>query len=309
MKKCRKIKRGSTIGVLCCSSSCTGLEDRLERFIEICSRFDLKVKIGKTIYLKDGYLSGSNKDRADELMSMFSDEEIDAILCFKGGFGAAKILDLLNFDSFRDNPKLLVGFSDVTCLLNAIVQNSGCFTLHGEMPLVLGKTTIDEFTLNHFFDSLFNSPKLLKNPKGDAKTISGGICEGRIAGGNLSLIINSIGTPFEVDFKGKIVLLEDVSEKPYRLDGMFNQLRLAGKLNECVGVVLGYFTDCDAPDPTTQNVDWLINEYFSGLGIPVVADFATGHATPFLNVPIGANARLDADLGTLEILEDIYDKD
>ena len=236
---------------------------------------------------------------------MFLDDEVDAILCYKGGFGATRMLDRLDFNEIKKHPKLLMGFSDVTALLVSINKLTGLPTLHGEMGVRYNRA--DDFTKKHFFDCLTSEKyPTLKNVETEAITLHPGKCTGKIVGGNLSLVQALMGTPYEIETDGKILFLEEVHEEPYAVDRMLSTLRLAGKLDHLKGAILGKFSGCGTDDDPDQQVPDLINHYFKDLNIPVISNFESGHAFPFLNIPFGVDVLLDADEKTVNVLESLF---
>lgn len=304
INKVRKVAVGATLGIVCPSFHTTATE-RVARFLSLLEKNGYHYKLGKSTRAQAGYLAGPDEVRAADLMEMFLDDEIDAIICLLGGFGATRIIDKLDYQLIKKHPKLFIGFSDITVLLNALYFKANIPSVHGLVGTFLGHPEIDEDSVNDFFN-LFTSDfkgRVLKNNTTEANTLVRGISEGIIVGGNLSLICALLGTPYEIDFTGKIVLIEDVDEKPYRIDRMFSSLRLSGMLAKANGYIFGKFTGCEGPSQTYTE---LINEYFSNLGVPVITEFQTGHELPFVNVPIGLKAQLDADQKTITILENSY---
>jgi muramoyltetrapeptide carboxypeptidase len=230
---------------------------------------------------------------------MFSDKSIDGVLCIKGGYGAQRILDLIDFDMIRQNPKVFVGYSDVTALHTAINRLCGFITYHAPMAAteLYDAKKLDDYTIKSYINNIFTDVKpSLANARGcELKTLCGGVAEGELTGGNLSLLASSLGTPYELDAKGKLLFIEDVDEEPYRLDRMLNQLRLAGKFNDCAGIIFGAFTDCLAEEPEKSlTISDLLNELIRPAGKPAVYDFCCGHRLPTLTLPLGAAVRFDA---------------
>lgn len=304
--KVRKVNKGATLGIVCPSFYTTAAE-RVERFLSLLKQRGYNYRLGKSTYSQDGYLAGTDDVRANDLMEMFLDDEIDAIICLLGGFGASRIVDKLDYQLIKNNPKLLIGFSDITVLLNALYFKAGIPSVHGLVGTFLGHPEIDEDSINDFFE-IFNSDyqgRILKNYQTPALTLVPGVSEGVIVGGNLSLITALMGTPYEIDFTDKLVLIEEVEEKPYRIDRMFSSLRLSGALEKAKGYIFGKFTECTGP---TKSYQALINEYFKDLNVPVIYEFQTGHELPFINVPIGLKAKLDAHNKEITILEGLYQK-
>lgn len=304
--KVQKLKKGDTIGIII-ASSCNRV-DRFKELEDYISNLGFKILYGKTVYLKSGYLAGSDEERIQDIHDMFLNPEVKAILCLKGGFGASRIIDKIDYNLIKNNPKLLIGFSDVTALLNNFYKYANLPTVHGLVGNFLASKYCDDFSKQDFKDLLFENTKgrILKG-NDNTKTLVEGITEAELVGGNLCLISDLYGTDYEVDFENKIVLIEEVEEPPYNIDRMFAQLRLGKNIYKAKGFVFGHFTDCidSENDNTYEN---LIKEYFGNLDVPVIYNFPTGHEFPFINVPIGLKVRLDANKKQIEILEEMYNE-
>lgn len=304
--KVQKLKKGDTIGIII-ASSCNRV-DRFKELEDYISNLGFNILYGKTVYLKSGYLAGSDEERIQDIHDMFLNPEVKAILCLKGGFGASRIIDKIDYNLIKNNPKLLIGFSDVTALLNNFYKYANLPTVHGLVGNFLASKYCDDFSKQDFKDLLFENTKgrILKG-NDNTKTLVEGITEAELVGGNLCLISDLYGTDYEVDFENKIVLIEEVEEPPYNIDRMFAQLRLGKNIYKAKGFVFGHFTDCidSENDNTYEN---LIKEYFGNLDVPVIYNFPTGHEFPFINVPIGLKVRLDANKKQIEILEEMYNE-
>jgi muramoyltetrapeptide carboxypeptidase len=302
------LQKGDTIGIVC-PSYASSMKERETKFYQFLKKLGFLIKIGNSCSLRQGYLAGSDQERADDLMEMFLDDGVHAIIALLGGYGATRMVDLLDYEAIAKHPKLLMGFSDITVLLNAINQKSNLVTAHGIVGTFLGSPNVDVYTEMDFSNfMLTNELRVLENPLKDAITYIGGKVEGEIVGGNLSLIDALQGTPFEIDFKDKIILIEDVGEEPYRIDRMFSKLRLAGKLNQARGYILGTFTDCVSGPAkqayqTTQDI---IDDYIKPLNKPTILNFSVGHSFPFTTIPIGLNVELDADAKQITYLEPFF---
>jgi len=300
------LKAGDKLGILCPSSAMTpGNLTRVPAMEAYLKSLGLDFVYGKTTTLQAGYLAGTDEERIKDIHELFLDPQIKAILCLKGGYGLTRIIDRLDYTLIACHPKLVIGFSDVTALLYALYQKVGLPSLHGQVGIFLGSPKQDEFSKKNFQEMTMNyvRGKVLQSPTlGEPFNDLKG--EGVLIGGNLSLITALLGTPFEMDFKEKIVFIEEVNEEGYRIDRMLSSLRLAGKLKEANGFVLGHFTDCGT-DKT--KIDHLIEEYFPK-DIPVITHFASGHEFPFLNLPIGLKVGMDAKKQTITILEELYEK-
>jgi muramoyltetrapeptide carboxypeptidase len=242
--------------------------------------------------------------------------EVKAILCLRGGYGSPRILDQVDYESLRRQPKIIIGYSDITALLLAVRAKAGLVGFHGPMgrEWSLGKG-ISPYSEKYFWDAFVARSSLFEDWGGERAggmkaptAIVEGAAEGRLAGGNLSLISSLMGTPYEIDTRGAILFVEEVQEKPFRIDRMLNQLRLAGKLKEARGILLGGFSNCDSRDPDGDlSLSEVFLDYFVPLGVPVLADFPAGHLPDQATLPMGVLVRLDATARTLTILESPVD--
>lgn len=302
-------KKGDMVGIV---TPATGLDRGDKRFSileERLTNLGLKYKYGKNIGQKIEYLGGSDQARASDLMDMFLDKDVKIILAMLGGYGCSRLVDLLDYNLIKENPKLIIGFSDITVLLNAINKLTDIPTIHGPVGIYIVKDGFDEVSLTDFSNILFENQlgRILKNPKNDAITLVEGVARGKLVGGNLTLINNLMGTPYEIDFTDKIVFIEEIDEKPRSIDRYFSTLRLAKKLSSARGFVFGYFTNCDSEERKSWNYDDIIKQYFTDLGVPVIYKFASGHDLPFISLPIGLEVELDATNKTIKVLEEMYE--
>jgi muramoyltetrapeptide carboxypeptidase len=294
-------------------------------------KMGFKVRTQNNLFRKKGFLGGSDDERASELMAGFKDPEVKAIFPGTGGYGTTRIVDKLDYDVIRRNPKILVGFSDITGLHVAINQKTGLVTFHSPNPeWGLG---VDK-DLSPFAGKWFWRAILAKNyPETEANagytiftrrgsgsksvddkifeevpkpvTIRDGKSRGRLIGGNLSVVHAMMGSPYEIQTDGKILFLEDVGEAPYRVDRMLNTLRLAGKFDHVAGVILGQYS-ARKEEPKwddDESIDDVLKDYFCKLKVPVVAHFPLGHVRYNATLPVGAMAKLDANAQSLRILE------
>lgn len=302
----KRLVKESTIGLTCPSGYIRPTQD-LDGFVKRLTSHGFNVKVGKTCYLKEKYLAGTDIERASELQQMFVDDSIDAVLCFKGGYGCQRLIPYIDFNVIKNHPKLFMGFSDITIFLNSFYQKCGFPTVHGEMGVCM--KTVDDATLDEFFHTLdYGFDRPLVNHKSSAVTLHDGVCEGVLVGGNLSLVYALMGTEYEIDLNDKILFIEDVDEAPYSVDRMLSSLLLSGKLNKLKGIICGYFTDCGStiPNEDDYTVDELINNYFGHLDIPILTHFESGHDKPFTNLPIGLKVRLDATSKSVIALESLF---
>ncbi|PSL40649.1 muramoyltetrapeptide carboxypeptidase [Planomicrobium soli] len=298
----KRLKKGDTVGIIAPSSP-PNLEN-LQKALPFLEGLGLKVKLGKSLKEKRGYLAGDDDARLADLHAMFEDPEVAGIICAGGGYGAARYADRIDYSMIKENPKVFWGYSDITFLHTAIGQYAELVTFHGPMLASdVGKEEFHERSAR-MFGQMFGPFELHYSEEISLLTsITGGIAEGELVGGNLSLLRSSIGTRFEIDVKGKILLIEDIDEEPFRVDEMLNQLRMARKFDEVAGIVIGDFKNPEPKKPEKSlTLDQVFDDYFSDLKVPVVKGFKIGHCEPHFSVPLGAKARLDGDGKTLTIL-------
>jgi muramoyltetrapeptide carboxypeptidase len=293
-------------------------EERMLRAKERLETLGYEVRMRRDLFAADGYLAGPDKRRAKELMQAFLDPEVDAIFPGTGGYGTMRIFDRLDFEKIRAHPKIVIGFSDITALHLALNRQAGLVSFHTPNPMwgLGSEEGMTSFTEESFWKALLADDGLQRNGyileiPPDAPqpiTMGKGKAVGRLAGGNLSMISALEGTPYAVDTRDAILLIEDVREAPYRIDRMLRQLQLAGKLQTLRGAVLGQFTrnydreeDQMTEDPRFT-VDGVLRQYFEPLEIPVLANFPVGHHPYNASLPLGAEVEVDADRGVLRIL-------
>lgn len=256
---------------------------------------------------RDGYLAGSDDTRLNDLHAAFADPQIDAIFCLRGGYGTPRLLDRLDFDLLRANPKPFVGYSDLTAVHLAISRYAGFVTFHGPMfkvDLLGDKQQPTESSLFSLLRGQLGAGSVLAHPVAyPLTTIAPGIACGRLLGGNLSMIAAVMGTPFEIDADGIILLIEDVNEPIYRIDRLLTHLRLAGKLAQVAGVLVG-----DVAGVDKAALERLLKQTFEPLCIPVLAGWRSGHCDPNLTLPMGALVRLDAGEQRLVLEQDVVFK-
>ena len=306
MIKPKPLRRGDTIGLVGISGALHEPETRFEKMLEAIDALGYKVIVADSCREEYGYLSGTDASRAKGLNQMFRDDRVDAVVCMRGGYGVTRILDRVDFDVIRANPKLLLGYSDITALHTAIHEKVGMVTIHGPMP-DRAWMEFDDFSRRSMLRALTSTEPLgtLYNPEGTApKCVVPGRCEGRLVGGNLSLIAALCGTPYQLNPEGKVLLLEDVGEYVYRLDSMLTQLRLAGMFERCAGVVLGGFTNCtEEYERYALHLEDVIRDIIVPAGKPVLANLSIGHTPVKITVPLGVHCAVDAEAGTLTMTE------
>ncbi len=295
-----------------------GPPDRAQvmRFKDHIEQRGYKVKLRDDIFDVEGYLAGSDQRRADEFNEAFTDTDVDGVLCVRGGYGCMRMMPLVDWDAVKKNPKLLLGFSDITAL-HAAMNKAGIVSFHGPGPASgLGSEEgPTDFTAKYVVRALEaapgspTGPYTVEVPESVSKVDSfgSGKAKGRMVGGNLSLISALEGTPYAIDTQDAILMIEDVNEAPYRIDRMVQQLKLAGKLDGIKGVVLGKFTeDFVREDKLTDDKRFdttgVLRQYFENLGVPVLVNYPIGHFPQNCTVPLGGEVEIDADAKTLKIL-------
>jgi muramoyltetrapeptide carboxypeptidase len=295
--KPRALKPGATVGVVA-PAGCIDTE-RLKAGIKALTDFGFGVEVAAGIEERKGYLAGDQEKRAEVLKNFFERDDIEAIFCTRGGFGSIQLLPFLDPGIIRLHPKIFTGYSDVSVLLNWLRQSCGFITFHGPMvamDLARGLAEREE----DFLWGTLSGRKPSWRVAG-LRTIRPGKGRGELVGGCLSMIVTTLGTPYEVRTEGKILFLEDVGEKPYRIERMLTHLKMAGKLEGIAGVVFGTFTDCQGNGE--REVGDVIAELFRRVSYPVVSGFPAGHGEENLLLPIGAQMEVDGLSGALSLLE------
>jgi muramoyltetrapeptide carboxypeptidase len=310
--KPERLNFGDTIGIVAPASAPPDPK-AVDRAAEALERFGFKPKLAKNIRARLGFLAGTDRERATDLMQMFTDKKVKAIICLRGGYGAARILDRLDYAVIRRHPKILSGYSDITSLHCVLAQKVNLISIHAPMLNgALADPKVPEFTKKSFFRTVMEAKPAGSICEGYAdKTVTilrGGVVEGRLIGGNLSVLCASLGTPFAPSFKGKILFFEDISEKPYRLDRLLTQLLNAGVLSQIAGVAVGVNADCNDPSAKAggeyrQTAADVVKERLASLRVPVVTGLPFGHMDLNATIPVGAQARLDGKRGDLVITE------
>jgi len=281
-----RLKPGGKVGI----AAPAGRFDR-ELFLRgahIFEEMGFKVYIPEGLLDARGFLAGTDKHRAEIVNQLFADKSVEAIVCARGGYGSLRILHLLDFDTIAQNPKIFIGFSDITALLTVLFDRCGLVTFHG--PVVTSLADANEITKQSLFQSISSDQRLeVKLPKG--VTVKPGFGSGILCGGNLNTLCHLVGTPFAPSFANKILFLEDRAEAPYRIDRMLMQMKLADCFQGLAGIVLGSFENCGP----LEDILKIINDIFGDCQIPIIAGLDAGHGNLNLTLPMGVEATLDAD--------------
>ena len=306
-----RLKQGDTIALVTPGSYIT--EEEKEESIDVLYKLGFRVTYSHRLMQKNGYFSAIDEERAADVNEMFERQDVQGIMCARGGYGCARILPFLDYDLIEKKPKPLIGFSDVTALCYAIYKNSNLITFHGPVSI----STFSKFSVRNFEEVLMdptfeleltNSKTANNYNQYGITVISEGTAEGELIGGNLSIAVSLIGTEYDVNYSGKIIFLEEFIEEPYRVDRMLTQMIQAGKFENAKGIALGVFKLCesDKTNPSFQNSYTLmevLKDRLGNLGIPVIYGLSFGHVVDKFTLPVGVKAELNTNTKELKLLE------
>ncbi|WP_107670303.1 LD-carboxypeptidase [Cyanothece sp. BG0011] len=310
--KPRKLKAGSGVGLVSPAGATFNTKD-INIVQDAVKALGLVPYLAPHLLAQYGYLAGKDEDRANDINRFFADPNIDLILPIRGGWGCARILPYLDYNLIKNNPKIIIGFSDLTTLLIAIYTQSGLVTFHGPNGLTSWRTQ----QVNSFQKALFTEEKIsfkneqdsddndrLMQVKNRIQTITPGTARGKIIGGNLSVLSAIIGSPYVPDFKDYILFIEDVGEDIYRIDRMITHLKVAGILDKISGFIFGECTNC-LPNGgyASLTLEQVLNDHIKPLGIPAWMGAQIGHIEPILTFPMGVEVEINANNGTINYLE------
>jgi len=284
------LKAGDTVAVVAPAAAIE--RAHLERGVNVLASMGYRVKVSERVLARSGILAGDDADRARELQECFADSNVKAIFCARGGYGCGRLLPLLDFDAIGSTPKIFVGFSDETFLLNALLDSSGMVSFHGPMVAMDFARGLSRRALEHLQGLL--SGKLDRFELEAREAMHPGSAQGEVIGGCLSVLVATIGTPFEPRFDGRILFLEDTGEKAYRIDRMLVQLRQSGALGKVAGIVFGAIRAIDGNEQETQLIARFASEQTAALGCPVLWGVEAGHGTENFTIPFGVVARIDS---------------
>ena len=307
------LRRGDTIALVSPSSPVDDSFD-LQLAREVMEALGFDVRVGAHYAQRRGHLAGLDAARAGDINAAFADRDVKAVVCVRGGSGAARLLPLLDYDVIRANPKVLLGYSDITALHSAIQARTGLVTFHGPN----GTGSWNSFNADQFRRLFFDGELMqyrnvadtgdeLVQRRNRTVTITGGTARGELVGGNLTVLTALAGSPYMPDFKGRILFLEDVEEAPYRVDRMLATLKLMGALDQIAGFIFGECTDCNPGDGYgSLALPEILDDYIRPLGIPAYRGAMIGHIRQQFIVPVGGHAEMDADAGTFRLLEPVF---
>lgn len=311
MKKAKKLEIGAAIGVISPSSPSEKKSDVI-RGVETLEGLGYKVVLSKNLNKSKGLVAGTEEERAEDLNEMFRRDDIDAVFVTQGGYGSAQLIRHIDFDLISQNPKIFTGFSDITSLHLAILKFSEVVTFHSPGISRFNSEDLTDYTKESFFKAITQTEPVGEikpaNPKKWIDRINPGAVEGIITGGNLTLICATLGTPFEIDTKGKLLFLEDLDTEPWIFDHMLSHLRNAGKLEQAAGIVIGECHNCvpfryNPGYYVDTSLEDVLDYYIKPLGVPAIYGLPMGHTDDLATIPLGVAARLDADNKKLVILE------
>lgn len=304
-----RLRKGDTVGLVAPAGFIS--DNHLERSTKNLEELGFRVKYTDRLFARHGYFAGDDETRARDLESMFADPVVRGIFCVRGGWGSARIIPYLNFDIVKENPKAFIGFSDITTLSYALFVKTGLVTFHG----VVSATSFNNYTTGNFNKVLVNPAPETKLYAADEEhtgseyrimVIRSGTATGHLVGGNLSIMVSTLGTPYDIDMTGTLIFIEEVREEPYRIDRMLTQMRKAGKFSGAAGVILGVFRDChprneDDPGFSLQEV---LYDRLHDLKIPVIYGMSFGHIINKLTFPVGIRAELNTVHREITLLEE-----
>jgi muramoyltetrapeptide carboxypeptidase len=290
--KPNRLVKGDTVGVIAPASPPN--QEHLERGIAFLKDLGLNVKVGKNVSRINGYLAGFDQERLDDLHEMFQDTEVKAVICACGGYGTGRIAAHIDYELIKNNPKIFWGYSDITFLHTAIRQQTGLVTFHGPMlGSDIGKPDTHPLS-KQGLKELFKPFSLDYTEQiSPLEVLVGGIASGELVGGNLSLLVSTLGTAYEIETRGKLLLIEDINEEPRSVDRMLNQLYMAGKLEEASGILVGDFCECTPKRKQTLMLSEVIDHYVQLANKPALKGFLMGHCNPQISIPFGVHATLN----------------
>lgn len=305
--KPKKLRRKDLIGIIS-PASATNDEKLVENGIKYIESLGYKTIVGKNVGKVRGYLAGTDEERIDDIHQMFGDKNVKAIFCLRGGYGAFRLLDKIDYKLIQKNPKIFVGFSEITALQMAFLKKSNLISFAGPMVVPNFSSEIDTFTEERFWRSITSTAsreRIQISAKQQLSKIKIGQTTGRLIGGNLSVFSALIGTGYVPELKNKILFLEEIDEPPYKIDRMLNQLKLNNSFKNLNGIILGSFKGCIEQDKNkkTLTLEEVWNDYFESVKIPVIHSFPHGHIKDMVTMPLGIKVRMNMKKKFVEFTE------
>lgn len=297
----KKLRKGDTIGLI--SPASFPKEKDIGKAIKKIEELGYKVKLGKNVGKKYFSMAGTDDERASDIMDMFLDKEIKAIISLRGGYGCIRLLEKLDYNIIKNNPKIFVGYSDLTALHMAFYTKSNLKSFHGPMGASNFAREIDDITIESFFNMVSQNIEDTYIGNSDVKFLSHGIAKGELVGGNLAVLTSLIGSEYDLDYKDKVLFLEDIGENTYKIDRMLWQLKNKGVFNEVSGIILGDFSYCEKSSDEDMNLEEVFKDHFENLYKPVVMNFKSGHCEPMITLPFGEKILIDSKKEFIKILK------
>lgn len=304
----KKLKKGDTIGIIA-PASCTTYDRVLEAKKNL-EDMGYQVVLGECTKKQWYSYAGTDEERAEEINNFFADKDIDAIICMRGGYGCNRLVELLDFEMIKRNPKIFVGYSDITTLHIALNEKANLITFHGPMAVSNFTGNYNRDTYENFIEILSNlkDKQSIKNITKELGVLNEGRAKGKLVGGNLATLIATLGTEYDLDYNGKILFLEDIGEKTYKIDRFLNQLKKHGVFEKIEGLVLGDFKNCTQASEKDMTLLEVFQNYFKELKKPIIYNFESGHSEPMLTLPLGAICEIDTYNKELRVLERVVDE-
>jgi len=293
--KPKRLAAGAKVGIV--NPSYWLEPERMKRAVAVFEKLGYEVALGESTKLRDNQCAGSPAERAADIMAMFKDPTIDAIICARGGYGGNRVLPLLDYDIIRKNPKIFIGYSDITGYLSSFAQKSGLITFHGPMLTTYGTKTI-QYNLDTFHQVLSGQDdiRIKSTTACKARSLKPGMASGPLWGGNLTLLIERLGTKDQIDTSGSILFLEDIDEKLYAFDRMMLHLKSSGSLDQIKGLVIGEMLEMgDSKTPFGKTTDEIVLDVCGDLDIPIISNFPCGHGDYQATLPVSHNLEIHAD--------------
>ena len=303
----RKLKKGDTIGIIA-PASCTKYSNVLKAKENI-ENMGYRVVLGECTKKSWYSYAGTDRERAQEINSFFADKNIDAIMCMRGGYGCNRLVEYVDLDIVKSNPKIFIGYSDITTLHILFNEKAELVTFHGPMAVSNFSGDYNQSTYENFINILSNETSHLniENYSKNLEILSEGKVVGKLVGGNLATLIATLGTDYDLDYKGKILFLEEIGEKTYKVDRFLNQLKKHKVFDRISGVILGDFKNCVPDSESDMSLLDVFKDYFENLGKPVVYNLESGHSEPMLTLPLGAMCEINSFEKSIKIIEPVVE--
>lgn len=302
--KGRRLEKGATIGIVA-PASYSSKEKVLEAKKNI-EEMGFNVVLGESTLKKWHSFSDTDENRAKDINEFFKNPSIDAIMCMRGGYGSNRLVEYLELEAIRSNPKIFIGYSDITTLHLIFNEKLDLITFHGPMAVSNFLDGYSEKTYESFIKSVTSTSNYeINNFDKKIEIINSGRAKGKLVGGNLTTLVSTLGTKYDIDYNGKILFLEDIGEKTYRIDRLLNHLKKYGVFSKIKGLILGDFKNCDKSSPEDMSLEEVFEDYFKKLTIPVIKNIQSGHCDSMVTLPLGAMCEIDGETLKIKILEGV----